>query len=489
MNFKIENNFLDITNYPSMEKHFEDMAKKGWLISKIFTGSLFVYKKIEEEKLDFSITPYEVETEFTKKSKEELEEFKSVCEFVGWNYATKSYDLHIYYKGKASKATPIQTDEEEEFKTLEKIAKKRIRFHYIVLPFLLLLSWFLLGGIFNSINTMKDGFSQIIGFLFPFVIVLSIFSIVHFKNFLKINRENMELGKGIKYSNSKFMIPKIILPIYIIALLLMIFYILYMTVILKNNIMLIAFLPALIGLTVGTLFRIFVKPSKKTLRVKKIGLFVALIAAVIISIGFSIFAMTNMSCGPDEKKGPTLEGYKFLSIADFPEETLAYEGSLRKQKSFLIPESYDYYFSSEESRGIGTEYSRALTENLAKELVSRYIKQSENALVGRYSREKDLYFAHGVHEDYLLRAGLTIEDLNTLKNKNYKEVDKIVIEIIKERAITKDDENLWKLEEVYFLNSEKDEVVIRNGKEVYYLEGLDFSDEEIIRKVKNKLKL
>ena len=103
MNFKIENNFLDIINYPSIERHLQDMARKGWLISKIILGSLFIYKRIEPEELDFSITPYEVETVFTRKTKEELEEFNSVCKSVGWNYATKSYDLHIYFKEK----TPI----------------------------------------------------------------------------------------------------------------------------------------------------------------------------------------------------------------------------------------------------------------------------------------------------------------------------------------------------------------------------------------------
>jgi hypothetical protein len=61
--------------------------------------------------------------------------------------------------------------------------------------------------------------------------------------------------------------------------------------------------------------------------------------------------------------------------------------------------------------------------------------------------------------------------------------------IINERSIVEDIENLWKLDEVYFLNYEKTEIVIRNGKEVFYLEGLDFSDDEIIKIVKDKLNL
>ena len=46
MNFKIENNYLGITNYPSIARHFESMAAKGWLINKIVATNLFIYKKI-----------------------------------------------------------------------------------------------------------------------------------------------------------------------------------------------------------------------------------------------------------------------------------------------------------------------------------------------------------------------------------------------------------------------------------------------------------
>ena len=134
MNFKIENSFLDMTNYPLVEKHFELMASRGWLIDKIIMGNFFIYKKIEAEELDFSISPCEVETAFTVKSKEELEEFQSVCESVGWNYAMKVSDLHIYFKKPGTEGVNISTDEEDEFNTLERIAKKQLVSSYLLIP-------------------------------------------------------------------------------------------------------------------------------------------------------------------------------------------------------------------------------------------------------------------------------------------------------------------------------------------------------------------
>jgi len=72
MNFKIEINYLNINNYPYIEKYFADMANKGWLIHRIFAGTIFIYSKIQPRELDFSISPYEIERAFTRKSKAEL---------------------------------------------------------------------------------------------------------------------------------------------------------------------------------------------------------------------------------------------------------------------------------------------------------------------------------------------------------------------------------------------------------------------------------
>ena len=139
MNFKIENKYLDITNYPSVARYLESMAGKGWLIHKVFAGNIFVFKKIKPQKLDFSISPYEIETTFTRKSKKEMDEFKDITQSIGWNYCAKSYNLHIYYKAKNLELLAIHTDEEEEFKLLESLGKTQVRGYYFLIPFLFFL--------------------------------------------------------------------------------------------------------------------------------------------------------------------------------------------------------------------------------------------------------------------------------------------------------------------------------------------------------------
>ncbi|MGO1470615.1 MAG: DUF2812 domain-containing protein, partial [Tissierella sp.] len=227
MKFKIENNFMDITNYPLIEKHFEQMAKKGWLINKIIIGSIFIYKKMEPEELDFSISPYEVETAFTIKSKEEIEEFQTVCESVGWNYAMKARNLHVYFKKSGTQVVDISTDEEEEFNTLESLGKRQLISSYITIPFYLYLAWSILGGMFTDIQFMQDGMVQILAPVIPIFFISVVYQIIRIKKFLKTNKNNIEMGKSLEYVESKFLFEKATFGIYLIFLILFISYSFY----------------------------------------------------------------------------------------------------------------------------------------------------------------------------------------------------------------------------------------------------------------------
>lgn len=491
MNFKIENNYLHITNYPNIEKHFEEMASKGWLINKVIASNIFIYRKIEPEDLDFSISPYEVETEFTRKTKSELAEFQSVCESVGWNYATKSYDLHIYYKEKGSEALDIQTDEEEEFRSLEKIGKKYTRGLYMQIPMFLLLSWFTLKDLFTTTRGMKDGLGQLLGPMLLITVIMFALELFHVKRFLKLNKENIEMGESIKYSNIKFYYNRFAFTATSIFLFIFALYMIYGALVLNNKFMLIGLIPVLISVLIGVFYRVIVKPSKMPLGSKKVGLGLTLGLTFIIPIVVLGFFIRNIIGGFDDGKKPNIEGYKVLSINDFVDSDVDEDGNLRREASILIPQSYEYYgYSRALLESIKTEYSRALTEGIASKLVKRYKKEAEDFL-DRYS-DVDIYIKENIYYEYLFeKAGITLEEFNTLREKDIKSATKEVNNRLKERAITKDDGNLWNVDEAYFLNYNNREIVIRQGKEVFYLEAMDadFSDPEIIRIVKEKLGL
>lgn len=229
MNFKIEINYLNIDNYPSIERHFEEMANKGWIIDKVFMSVLFLYKKTEPQALDFSISPYEMETMLTRKSKMDLEEFHEVSKNVGWEYATKTADLHIYFKPKDSIAVSLHTDEEEEFNTIEIIAKRHLKSYYFLLFFLILFTWFNIGRLFTTVNAMKDGFLQITVLLLPFGILDTFLHIFDLTRFLKRNRKHIKNGYPLEFNDSQRGIYKFIYRIAFILSICLILFSLYST--------------------------------------------------------------------------------------------------------------------------------------------------------------------------------------------------------------------------------------------------------------------
>lgn len=89
---------------------------------------------------------------------------------------------------------------------------------------------------------------------------------------------------------------------------------------------------------------------------------------------------------------------------------------------------------------------------------------------------------------HLHSSGFTDEDFYSLKDENFDDAIKRAQEIIIERSIAKDS-SLWGLDEVYFLSYKKDEIILRDGSEVFYLAGMDFSDPEVIEASKSNLEL
>ena len=499
MNFKIENRIVNITNYPSIAKHLEDMASRGWLIDRIILGNIFIYKKIKAENLDFSIIPYEVETGFTRKTKKELKEFQTVWERAGWTYASESGDFHIYFKKAGKEVNGLEIDDEEEFERLEKIGNKAMFSSYIMVIISIFITWLLIGDLFTDLLIMKNALMQMAGLIMPAYLLLGIMEVIRIKKFLKINRKNIKNDKKIEYKNSKFHLEKTLYIFSFILLISAVGFIIYIVFVLKDTDTLFSVLPVIIGITIGNFYRYFIKPNKKNLDYK-VAVFAGLI---ILAIGL-VFALDLFESQKivENYNKPNIEEYKVLSIYDIFDGSKEDGSIFSASASILVPRSYEYSSYNNKEGFIRSEYSNVLTEDIAKNLVFRYKKNAEEWMEEIYevlvedSIRYDEYDFNGkddlLEEEYfytLEKAGLTIEEFNKIEKESIEAGTEEVMNIIQERAMAKDKENLWNMDEVYFLSYSKDEIVLRDGKEVFYLEGLDFSDPAIIKKVKEKLNL
>ena len=485
MNFKIEANYINITNYPSIEEHFQEMAKEGWMIKRIIMGSLFIYEKIEPSDLEFSITPYEVETAFTRKSKEELEEFQTVSKSVGWNYVLKTFNLHIYCKEADQPAIDLQTDEEEKFKTLEFIGKKQLKSLYILTPIFLFFSWSILGGLFAGTGLLKRGSVQIISPVIPFGILLSIKNIFHMRKFLKENRENIKLGRDIEFSSSKFILERITLSLFLFLLIPLALHYLYNIFVLRNKIMVIIAIPIIIGAIGGLLYRRFVKPSRRSLGYKKFGFVLMLASVSIVSLLVSQFSGLDVTKTARIYLEADKEDLRILSFNDFHSEEEF--GDLIKEASPLVPKAYTYISHGSGKERIETEYSKGINRSIAERLVKKHKREGRENVLPSYHQELEYSFEKDEYVSQLELIGLSKEEFIELKDK--PDGEEKVEELVKNKAVFKANEELWNSDEAYFLNYRKTKIVIRQGEEVFYLKGKDFSDPEIVEITKTILEL
>ena len=130
------------------------------------------------------------------------------------------------------------------------------------IPFMLFLSWMLLGNLFTSVHSMKDGLGQIVAPLAPLGLILIIVQFFHIKKFLKLNRNNIKMGKKIEYSESKFYFYKLTFLITYLFIFILTIYVLYLGIFMKRRFLLLAFLPILIGGTIGALYKYLISLLK-----------------------------------------------------------------------------------------------------------------------------------------------------------------------------------------------------------------------------------
>lgn len=102
------------TDYFSLKEHFEEMARKGWMLENIKFLTA-IYRKIEPKELVFSVELYPRTAE-----EDDKKSFINLCEESGWKYIASSKNMLVFYTNKEDNLIPIHTDEKLHEKILSK---------------------------------------------------------------------------------------------------------------------------------------------------------------------------------------------------------------------------------------------------------------------------------------------------------------------------------------------------------------------------------
>ncbi|MBS6560967.1 MAG: DUF2812 domain-containing protein [Clostridiales bacterium] len=122
MKYGIQSLNMDLYNKEFFVEKLERLAKKGWILKKIWVG-YGVFEKEEPRELHYSIEIFEPAKKkkgFLNVDFEENEEeaYIELCEQASWNYIGKS-GVYFVFCSEQLTATPIQTDPSLEFHQLK----------------------------------------------------------------------------------------------------------------------------------------------------------------------------------------------------------------------------------------------------------------------------------------------------------------------------------------------------------------------------------
>ena len=126
-------------NFPAIEQDLEQMASKGWMLTKA-DSNIWQYKRIEPQKLHFSITFFSKASAFDPEPSESQKAMWEYCERTGWKLAAQTAQMQIFYNEQES-PMPLETDPVVQVENIHRTAKKSFLLQWGAI-FLISLLWF-----------------------------------------------------------------------------------------------------------------------------------------------------------------------------------------------------------------------------------------------------------------------------------------------------------------------------------------------------------
>ena len=411
---------LSVIEIKSLEDHFYNMAKSGWLVNKISYFSC-QYKKIEPQELQFfvDIIPFA----YSSKYNNDVQEHRRIFEESGWKFVASSKRAQIFcIEKKADIQIPIYTNFKNEFQIA---LKSCIKYEFLPLPSALCA--ILLPALAVIPNTGYSLFLSNLGIIQALSLIIIVPPILWYLGF--ILAWYFKMSSYVKKDSS--CIPKVNYKLALIrsnflllstisyAALAALGFSMEIYYIGGNMVMIIS--PLIMFLV---LLIVCVLLSNKTLSKAQHVSIVAISA--ILPMAFMTFVTLNSPSASTNERLP--DNRMALTLADFgiEEHPNAYD-YMQRSRSFVFPENYIYY----ETNG---DYD-----------VSTEVKKSFSPLL--------------VHKLYQS----DIEDLNRREWISLTEMDRNEVEI-------------WGAIEGYYLNHEETEVLLLYEKAILRLryKGEDF---------------
>jgi len=329
-----------IVEYKSLERYFEEMALKGWLIKKMGFGMTF--RKIEPQALTFNVAMLTPKTMLDWPDQDESTTYDEFCKSAGWQLAAENQIYRIYYHSSEVDASPIYTDDEDIYKTVKKAFLKS-EFILMFLPFL-----YLAMALLNAKNIRYDLFTsnlKVFNLFSPYVITIIIWmATIPSLYWIIINGKRLHNGDTLfyyspKWVKNKYRLQSVILVGYLLLLIVALFFDPYGDI--PMSMIVVSILPLVLIYIFVWLFKKYIQKTSYPL-IAKIGI---LVIAWALSMGIGMVAIftfvgTNFMSTPD-KKDVKMEINR-LTLEELGVTGISNLEWWHMSSSVFVPLSYEY---------------------------------------------------------------------------------------------------------------------------------------------------
>lgn len=406
--------FLTYTNFGSMAKWYEEMAREGYLIEKIIIPFVHKFKKSDPSEIKYKISLAPNEGIFSKFSKEELADYDQMAEAYGWHLVDRSFNMNLY-KLDEKAGYSLYDDDKYEMDIL----KKGIKGEIISLSFPTVMVFFLAiftTSLFKSSDIYYSNYSIFMAPAMNLLLVQSSLSLGDYIRFKKINK-NVEKIKDIKFTSltfSKFQAIATLITIFLV------FLAIFVGPILQNGgvnetLLVLSVIPNI--LLVGLIYYFFKKIKlMDATKSKKKSLFILITFLVFLGMSAANIGMISKFTGLSNIENKTIDNF-----------------SVESEPTSLLTESCEYYEANDYDLDIRKTIVKS--EVLAEDLFNRIIKNAkDHPYRAEYVKDisKDFTYDKAYrladYDSYLILKGNTVLEVdgNIYDEKVTKDIEKIL---------------------------------------------------------------
>lgn len=182
--------------YKALEKYLDKMALRGWILKGAW-GYFLKFSKEEPKKLEHTVVVVNNVYLSPLSESKESSEYKEYCEAAGWSFVCGRDNILIFNKNN-DKDLPIETDENEKFKSVFKYSLKYIlsdAFATLMILFSQGHIWF--GG--YSPNFLADNFILLLLLILFIWTLQSTTQLIHFLIWSIGAKRKLDIGNEISY--------------------------------------------------------------------------------------------------------------------------------------------------------------------------------------------------------------------------------------------------------------------------------------------------